>query len=144
MQHVLAREQRGKRALPGKARQVLDIGATYDVADAHGSPVGLFRKDALKSLLRTTYHVEQPGLAVTGQERSMLVAVLRRFADLSFLPYHFDFVAGGLSDAGGTPAFSVDKQWGIRDKYVVAIQNPQLDRRLVLAMAVALDALQGR
>lgn len=123
-----------------KARQVMDLGATYDVTDAAGNPIGLFRKDFGASLLRSTWHLEQPGLGTaTGQERSMLVSILRRFADsLSWLPYHFDFAVDGQ------PAFSVVKSWGLRDKYVVDIPDPQLDRRLVIAMAVALDALQGR
>ena len=66
------------------------------------------------------------------------MALLRRFTNIGFLPYHFDFAA----DA--TPGFSVEKQWGIRDTYVVRVDNPHLDRRLVIAMAVALDALQAR
>ncbi|MEU7926632.1 hypothetical protein [Micromonospora sp. NPDC049801] len=123
-----------------KARQRIDLGATYDVTDAAGNPIGLFRKDFAQSLLRSTWHVEQAGLPqVTGQERSLPVALLRRFVDsLSWLPYHFDFLAGGQ------PVFSVVKKWGLRDKYVVEVQNPQIDRRLVIAMAVALDALQAR
>src|SRR5512139_1689076 len=28
-----------------KARQVIDLGATYDVTDPSGQPIGLFRKD---------------------------------------------------------------------------------------------------
>ena len=124
-----------------KARQVLDLGATYDVTDAAGAPVGLFRKDFARSLLRSTWIAEQPGLPpVTGQERSMVVALLRRFVDsLSWLPYHFDFTF-----EAGEPAFSVVKQWGLRDRYTVSIDDPRLDRRLVIAMAVALDALQSR
>jgi uncharacterized protein YxjI len=122
-----------------KARSVIDLGATYDVTDATGTPIGSFRKDFAASLLRSTWHLTQPGMTtITGQERNLVVALLRRFADLTFWPYHFDFVRGGA------PAFSVTKQWGIRDKYVVTIADPELDRRLVIAMAVALDALQGR
>lgn len=123
-----------------KARQRLDLGATYDVTDHAGTPIGLFRKDFAQSLLRSTWHVEQAGLPqITGQERSMPVALLRRFVDsLSWLPYHFDFVAGGQ------PVFSVIKKWGLRDRYVVEIHSPHIDRRLVIAMAVGLDALQGR
>ncbi|MBM0205080.1 hypothetical protein JNW90_20010 [Micromonospora sp. STR1s_5] len=123
-----------------KARQRIDLGATYDVTDAAGNPIGLFRKDFAQSLLRSTWHVEQSGLPqVTGQERSMPVALLRRFVDsLSWLPYHFDFTANGQ------PVFTVVKKWGLRDKYIVEVQNPQIDRRLVIAMAVALDALQAR
>ena len=123
-----------------KARSVLDLGATYDVTDANGTPIGLFRKDFAKSLLRSTWHVEQPGLPVaTGQERNFAVALLRRFADsLSWLPYHFDFVANGQ------PVFSVVRKWGLRDRYMIEIPDPNIDRRLVIAMAVGLDALQSR
>jgi len=123
-----------------KARQIMDLGATYDVFDSSGAPIGLFRKDFGRSLLRTTWNVEQPGLGViTGQERSGMVAGVRRFFDsLSWLPYHFDFTVGGQ------PAFSVDRRWGVRDWYRVDIPDPRVDRRLVIAMAVALDALQSR
>ena len=122
-----------------KARQVIDLGATYDVTDAAGAPVGTFKKDFKASLLRSTWHVEQPGVGVAiGQERSMPVAILRRLLNLAWLPYHFDFAINGQ------PAFSVVKKWGLRDRYVVDVHQPQLDRRLVIAMAVALDALQSR
>lgn len=125
-----------------KARQAIDLGATYDIFDHAGAPIGNFRKDFKASLLRSTWHLEQPGLGITtGRERSQWVSILRRFVDsLSWLPYHFDFTAGE-----GQPAvFSVDKQWGLRDRYIVDIQDPRLDRRLVIAQAVALDALQAR
>jgi uncharacterized protein YxjI len=38
----------------------------------------------------------------------------------------------------------VDKKFGLRDRYVIEIKDPRLDRRLVIAQAVALDALQHR
>ncbi|GAA1089984.1 hypothetical protein [Nocardiopsis composta] len=124
-----------------KARQAIDLGATYDVFDGAGAPVGLFRKDFKKSLLRSTWHVEQPGLPpAVGRERSEVLAVLRRFLEfLQIIPYHFDFAG-----TDGRPLFSVDKRWGLRDRYTVDIQEPAIDRRLVIAMAVALDALQER
>ncbi|UWZ40127.1 hypothetical protein Drose_00780 [Dactylosporangium roseum] len=121
-----------------KARQVIDLGATYDVTDSSGSAIGTFRKDFAKSLIQSTWHLEQPSVgAITGKERSLAVALLRRFA-LSFLPYHFDFVRNGAV------AFSVNKKFSLRDRYVITINDPELDRRLVIAMAVALDALQAR
>ncbi|MFI7022952.1 hypothetical protein [Micromonospora sp. NPDC049900] len=137
---IYADDSKQQPLLGFKARQRIDLGATYDVTDHAGTPIGLFRKDFAQSLLRSTWHVEQSGLPnIVGQERSMPVAVLRRFAEsLSWLPYHFDFVADGQ------PVFSVVKKWGLRDRYVVEIQHPQIDRRLVIAMAIALDALQGR
>jgi len=123
-----------------KARQVIDLGATYDVTDANGTPIGLFRKNFKESLLRSTWHLEQPGYAeMIGRESNVPVAILRRFVDsLSWLPYHFEFLVGDR------PAFSVVKKWGFRDRYIVTIHDPAIDRRLVGAMAVALDALQSR
>ncbi|MEU4388062.1 hypothetical protein [Promicromonospora sp. NPDC023805] len=122
-----------------KARQMMDLGATYDVVDGSGNPVGSFRKDFAKSLLRTTWHVEQPGFGTaTGSERSMAVAIIRRLVEAAWLPYHFDFLVNGQ------PAFTVEKKWGLRDRYVVNIQDPNIDRRLVTAMAIGLDALQER
>ncbi|XVV11319.1 hypothetical protein ACQP2X_41830 [Actinoplanes sp. CA-131856] len=123
-----------------KARQVIDLGATYDVVDANGAPIGLFRKNFKESLIRSTWHLEQPGFGeMVGRETNAWVAVLRRFVEsLSWLPYHFDFV---IADR---PVFSVVKKWGLRDKYVVTIHDPRVDRRLVAAMSVALDALQAR
>lgn len=137
---LYADDSKQQPVLGFKARQVLDLGTTYDVLDASGTPIGLFRKDFKSSLLRSTWIVEQPGLPpVTGRERSQAVAVLRRLVDsLSWLPYHFDFASNER------PAFSVVKKWGLRDRYLVQIPDLQLDRRLVIAMAIALDALQGR
>jgi uncharacterized protein YxjI len=128
-----------------KARQVLDVGATYDVTGADGSAIGLFRKDFAKSLLRSTWHLEQPSASLTavGRERNAFIAVLRRIwgiaEDFPFpFKYHFDFAAAER------PIMSVDKTTLIRDNYRVDIKEPQLDRRLAIAMAVALDALQSR
>lgn len=130
-----------------KARQRLDLAATYDITDHTGQPIGNFRKDFKKSLTSSTWHLEQPGLGITtGTERNQTVAILRRvwgfipyLNDLPFAwPYHFDFTANSH------PVFSVIKKFGLRDKYVVEISDPRLDRRLVIAQAVALDALQHR
>ncbi|GLY91875.1 hypothetical protein [Actinoallomurus iriomotensis] len=130
-----------------KARKRLDLASAYDVTDPQGRPIGVFRKDFKASLLSSTWHLEQPGLGVTtGSERNKAVAILRRVWDfipyvdsLPFAwPYHFDFTADGQE------TFSVDKKFGLRDRYVVDIKDERLDRRLVIAQAVALDALQHR
>jgi uncharacterized protein YxjI len=127
-----------------KARQVLDVGATYDVAAPDGTAIGLFRKDFKKSLLRSTWHLEQPpDLHAVGRERSPVVAAVRRVWELVVdwpfpVPYHFDF------SSGETTVMTVDKTAVIRDRYRVEVGVPALDRRLAIAMAVALDALQSR
>lgn len=133
-------ESRAEALASFKARKVIDLASGYDVVDASGTSIGMFRKDFGKSLLRSTWHVQQPGLPTyTGTERRLSVALLRRFSDsLEWLPYHFDF------SVGASIAFSVDRKWGLRDRYAIEINDPRLDRRLVIAMAVALDALQSR
>jgi uncharacterized protein YxjI len=123
-----------------KARRVMDLGATYDVTAMDGTPIGLFRKDFGKSLLRSTWHLEQSGLPeVTGQERSFAVAILRRVQDTVPLPFHFDFTA-----PDGHPVMSLSRKMALRDKYLLEVHDAVLDRRLAIAMAVALDALQSR
>lgn len=133
-------DQKTTPVLGFKARQVIDLGATYDVLDAAGNAIGLFRKNFKESLIRSTWHLEQPGFGeMVGRETNVWVAVLRRFVEsLSWLPYHFDFVMDER------PVFSVVKKWGLRDRYVVTVHDPRVDRRLVAAMSVALDALQAR
>lgn len=130
-----------------KARKAIDLASTYDVTDPNGQPIGNFRKDFKASLLSSTWHLEQPQLGVTtGSERNKTVAILRRvwnfipyIDNIPFAwPYHFDFTANGQV------TFSVEKKFGLRDRYVVDIKDPRLDRRLVIAQAVALDALQSR
>ncbi|MFI6278784.1 hypothetical protein [Streptomyces sp. NPDC050988] len=130
-----------------KAQQVLDVGATYDVRDETGTPIGTFRKEFAASLLRSTWSLDQPGTTrLTGRERNRVVAVLRRVWEflplIDFIPfawpYHFDFTEGDKR------VMSVDKRFGLRDRYVLDITSPDLDRRLAIAQAVALDALQSR
>src|SRR3954452_1355093 len=127
-----------------KARQVFDVSAAYDVWDHAGTPIGMFRKDFARSLMRSTWHLEQAGIAATGQERSPAVAIIRRLWQMVtdipfFVPYPFDFTA-----SDGHPVMSVDKTANIRDRYLIEVHDPNLDRRLAIAVAVALDALQSR
>jgi hypothetical protein len=67
----------------------------------------------------------------------MVVAILRRIwdfipdTDVPFACYHFDF----QSSAG--PVMSVDRKFGLQDRYLLAVHADALDRRLAIAMAVA-------
>jgi uncharacterized protein YxjI len=122
-----------------KARRKLDLNAGYDVTDEAGQQIGFFRKDFGASLLRSTFHVEGPGYAGTGQERSQAVALIRRFTDIPFLPIHFDFVG-----SDGQPLLSVERQASMRDKYTVNVPDERVDFRVAAAIAVGLDALMQR
>ena len=130
-----------------KARKRIDLAATYDVMDASGTPIGLFRKDFGASLLRSTWHLEAAGVAAVGQERNPTIAILRRVWE--FIPilgdipvpflFHFDY-----TDGAGTVVLSSTRRRSLRDRYVVTVPGGALDGRVAAAMAVALDALQGR
>jgi hypothetical protein len=122
-----------------KARKAIDLNAGYDIFDEARNQIGFFRKDFGKSLLRSTFHIEGPGYAGTGQERSQAVALIRRFTDIPFLPIHFDFVTGQ-----GEPLLGVERQGSVRDRYTVHVPDPRVDFRVAAAVAVGLDALMQR
>ena len=122
-----------------KARRRLDLNAGYDVTDEAGAQIGFFRKDFGASLLRSTFHIEGPGFTGTGQERNQVVALVRRFTELGFLPIHFDFL-----DPAGQPLFSVTRRMSIGDRYLVTVPDQRVDFRVAAAVAVALDALMSR
>ena len=132
-------ESKSRAVFGFKARKRLDLNSGYDITDEAGAQIAFFRKDFGASLLRSTFHLEGPGYAGTGQERSPLVAVLRRFTDLPFLAFHFDFV-----DTDGRPLMSVERQVSVRDKYTVTVQDVRVDFRVAAAVAVGLDALMQR
>jgi hypothetical protein len=145
-------EARTQPVFSFKARTRIDLGATYDVLDATGNPIGWFRKDFGKSLLRSSWHIGTPdGLQAFGTERNKNIAILRRVWDL--LPvvgdiplpfiFHFDFYA-----PDGSLVLSSERKRSLRDRYDIhmpqASNGWQLDWRVGLCMAVALDALQSR
>lgn len=140
-------ESRSTAAFSFKARQRMDLGATYDVLDSGGNPIGSFRKDFGKSLLRSTWHLDAPGVQAVGAERSGGVALARRAWELvpvlNNLPspfrFHFDFV-----DESGQVVMSSVRRRALRDRYDITVPGARLDGRVAAAMAVALDALQSR
>jgi hypothetical protein len=132
-------QSRTQKVLSFKARKVMDLNAGYDVFDEAHQPLGFFRKDFGASLLRSTFHVEGPGYTGTGRERSQLVAIVRRFSDIPFLPIHFDYVT-----PEGQPLLSIERQGTVRDRYTVHVPDPRVDFRIAAALAVAMDALMSR
>lgn len=132
-----ADESRSRAVFSFKARQVLDLGAGYDVFDETGEAIGFFKKDFGKSLLRSTFHLNGPHVNAIGQERNKAIAIIRRFIELPFT-FHFDF------HDGDHLVMSVDRQFSLRDRYTVHVPYQGLDFRLAAAMTVGLDALMGR
>ena len=137
-----------------KARQRFDPRARYDITAPDGSKVGEIQKVFGASLLRSTYTLfdAQGNEVCLVREVSMPKALFRRA--LQFIPYvenvadwlpiayDFEFLSG--EEVLGTHR---RRRWKWRDIYdmdFTADTQRRLDRRLVLATAVGLDALQAR
>lgn len=132
-------ESRTSELCAFRARQVMDVRAQYDVTAPDGTLLGGFRKVFARSLLVSTFELEQAGgPTATGSERNLVVALLRRVSDIP-LAVHVDFATGE-----GEPVLSSERKWGLRDTYRISVQAPWLDRRLALSMAIGLDALLAR
>ena len=139
-----------------KARQRFDPRARYDVTDERGGKIGEIQKVFGESLLRSTYRLYDPSGAevAVARERSVFVALLRRavgfipyigdYADWLPIPYHFDFVRDGKVIGSHERRTGLFKFRDVYDIDVSADTEHALDRRLVLANAVGMDALQAR
>lgn len=132
-----------------KARSMIDVSARNDVTDPQGVRIGSLTKAFGSSLLRSTWRVLGPDEAelFTAQESSASVAIGRRVAnlvpylDLLPIPYHFSFTHDG-TEVGG-----LRRIYGVRDHYELSLAGDPgrtIDRRLAIALAIALDALQAR
>jgi uncharacterized protein YxjI len=140
-----------------KARQRFDPRARYDVTDGAGEKVGELEKVFGKSLLRSTYRLYDAGgeEVAIATEANPTVAIVRRLAGLINLipfvppvadwlpiPYHFAFLRGDRVLGTHTR-----RAFRIRDVYRIDMSgDPErtVDRRLILAIAVGMDALQAR
>ena len=146
-----ADESQSRELFAIKARTVFEFAGVHDVVDAQGAKIGVLAKQFQRSLIRSTWEVQDAAgqKVLAAQERSVFLAILRRVwglipyaGDIPFMiPFHFDLLVDGEK------AGSVDRPIGIADRYVIDISEippERLDRRLAIAFAVALDALQDR
>jgi uncharacterized protein YxjI len=134
-----------------KSKSVFEFRGRHEVLDANDQVIGLLEKDFAKSLIRSHWHVRDAAgnVLFDGQEKNLVIALVRRFAGfasdtldvLQWLPFNFVLLKDG--EQAGDYRRILGK---LRDRYVLEL-GPALedvDRRLVLAFAIALDALQDR
>lgn len=135
-----------------KSKSMFEFRGRHDVFDASGTPIGQLAKDFGKSLLRSHWTVSDASGAeiMTAQEQSLPIALIRRFAGylpiagaglLSYLPFNFTLRHDGVEV--GTYGRVIG---AFRDRYVLNVGEglQHVDRRLLVAFMVALDALQDR
>lgn len=131
-----------------KARHIFDVATTYDVIDPEtGQPIGALRRRALKSMLRDEWAIFAPGDVEVGtiREDSRIRALMRRFlGDLvsMLMPQ------GYKVEYYGQPVARYQQRINpIVFKLEVDFDQgapPGFDRRLGLAGAILMCAIEGR
>lgn len=127
------------------ARKVLDFSSAYDVIDpSDGQTVGALRRKGLKSLVRDEWLLLDASENEVGmvQEESMASAILRRTILGKLLPQTFVVTVGERPAARFHQRFNPFVQQVDLD--FTADTVGALDRRLGLAAAVLLSAVEGR
>jgi uncharacterized protein YxjI len=134
-----------------KSKSVFEFRGRHEVLDDHDQVIGLLEKAFGKSLLRSHWYVRDPqgNALLEAHEASWIIALVRRFADIGFdwaailgwLPFNFVLRRG--EEEIGTYKRVLGK---FRDRYVLELtpEAHDVDRRVIAAFAVGLDALQDR
>ena len=134
-----------------KSKSVFEFRGRHEVLDAEGQVIGMLEKDFTRSLLRSHWHVRDTAGndLLEAHEASWIVALVRRIADigvdwlslLAWLPFNF------VLRRGDQQVGSYKRLLGkFRDRYLLELgpEVGDVDRRLIVAFAVGLDALQDR
>jgi len=125
------------------ARQIVDFSAAYDVLDpADSRKVGAARRKGFSSILRDSWEIldadDRP--IATVQEDSMLKALLRRFLS-NLIPQTFHVRSTGGEELA---TFHVHFNPFIYKLSVEVQPRSSADRRLILAVAILVAAIEGR
>jgi uncharacterized protein YxjI len=134
-----------------KSKSVFEFRGRHNVLDGQDQVIGVLEKAFGKSLLRSHWIVRdaEGNELFEAHEASWIVALVRRISEigidwlslLQWLPFNF------VLERGGEQIGSYKRVLGtFRDRYVLELSPGfgSVDRRLVLAFAAALDALQDR
>jgi len=140
-------ESKSQELLTLSARQVIDWGATYDIVDPNANEtVGSLRRKAMKSMIRDEWLLFDPNGVEIGRvyEDSQMLAALRRLHELiaTVLPQSFHI------EVNGRQVCEMKQNYNpFIHKLTVDYQlDPErtLDRRLGIAAAILMSAIEGR
>jgi uncharacterized protein YxjI len=141
---VFASETMADELLSIQARQIVDFSAAYDVIDSTtGEKLGALRRKGWSSMMRDSWEILDPADAPIGriQEDSMAMALVRRFLS-NLIPQSYNVKVNGQRVARFSQNFNPFVQKLKLDFSLDA--DGQLDRRLGLAAAVLIVAIEGR
>lgn len=141
---VYADESMSTEVLAIHARQIFDISATYDVIDSSANTIiGSLRRKGMKSILRDEWLIldENEREIGTIKEDSMGLALVRRFlTNLVPQTYH--------AEIGGSQVCVYKQNFNpFTLKFQVSFDanyGHLYDRRIALAAAILLGAIEGR
>lgn len=142
---VFADESMSRELLVIRARNIIDLGATYDVLDAaSGAPVGSLRRRALKSILKDEWLLLDPQGREIGviKEDNAALAILRRTILGWMCPQTYDGSIGGRPVCHFHRNFNPFVSKVTLDFRVDA--TGLLDRRLGIAAAILLLAIEDK
>ncbi|MBS3816671.1 MAG: hypothetical protein KGY76_03815 [Candidatus Thermoplasmatota archaeon] len=126
-----------------KQEEILDFSGTFEVIDSRtNKTIGFLKRKGFKSIMKDEWVLKDPQKREIGRvkEDSAIKALLRRTI-LSFLPYNYK-----ISYQGQQVGKFKEKLTLIRDVYNLNMNNDpnfQVDRRLLLAIAICLDAIEN-
>ena len=151
--NFFADREKTEKLFSVKAEKAFDPRGTYQLLDPSGAVIARFKKNFAQSFARSTWHLQDVAGNETGmaQERNLFAALFRRYITLvpyigeilGLMPiaYNFDFFA-----PDGTREAVLERLWSIRDRYRLTVEDAgrDLDRRLLVAISICMDALQSR
>jgi uncharacterized protein YxjI len=137
-------ESKSSELLRIKARSVINFSSAYDVFDsASGEKLGVFKRRGFKSMLKDEWVIMDAADNDIGtiQEDSWALALLRRFLR-HLIPQTFQ------GEIGGAPVFEFNQHF---DPFILKMGlnftpdvEGRLDRRMGIAAAILLCAIEGR
>jgi len=145
---LYADDQKSRELLRIAARSIMDFSAAYDVYDSTtNEKIGAFKRKGLKSsFVQDTWILMDTADREIGQiqEDSAILGLIRRFIDYAtlFLPQRYDMTVNGQHVAQYK---RVKNPFSSKlDIDFSSDTNGVLDRRLALALAILLEAIEGK
>ena len=125
------------------ARQIMDFSAAYDIVDlTTNTKIGAMRRKGLSSLVRDEWLVLDPWDREIGKviEDSLALALVRRLLS-NLVPQNYDLLLGSSRAVDLKQNFN---PFSYHLNVIFEVPSAQFDRRMGVAAAVLLAAIEGR
>ncbi|MDH4388071.1 MAG: hypothetical protein QE269_05050 [Fimbriimonas sp.] len=137
---VYADQAKTQSLMSIRARQIVDFSAAYDIWDnTTNQGIGILQRKGWSSMVRDEWIICDPsGVQVaTLIEDSMLLSILRRFAD-GLIPQNYDILINGQR------VVDLRQNFNPFNYHLRCEVQGMIDNRLVLASAILLAAVEGK